>query len=96
MNASNPPAPAPDIPPYKPTELVDQENVLIREARKLVYFVEGFHHNLTPTKRELMFIELLEAVAPKDAELLCAIKEKKLPFKGIIAEHVTEALPGIF
>jgi hypothetical protein len=82
-------------PPYKPNELVDQEHVLINEARKLQYFVEGFH-DLPETKREMMFIELLEKVAPKDAELLCAIKEKKLHCKGITIFHVKEAFPGIF
>jgi hypothetical protein len=42
-----------------------------------------------------MFISLLENVDPKDAKLLCAIKEKKLPFKGITIQHVTEGLPGL-
>lgn len=82
------------VPPYKPNPLVDQEHVLINEARKIQYFVDGFHE-LTPTKREVMFIEFLERVAPKDAELLCAIKEKKLPFKGITIQHIKEALPGL-
>ena len=81
-------------PPYKPNEALDQEGVLIREARMLTYFVEGFHPNLAQTKRELMFIQLLEAVAPKDAELLCTIKDKK-NIKGITLQHVTEALPGL-
>ena len=82
------------VPPYKPNELVDQEHILINEARKILYFVEGFH-DLPTTKREMMFIELLETVAPKDAELLCAIKEKKLPFNGITLFHVKEAFPGL-
>ena len=83
-------------PPYKPSELTDQENVLIRDARKIAYFIEGLHPNLKQVKREAMFIEMLESVAPKDAELLCALKEKKLPFKGITADQVLAALPGIF
>jgi hypothetical protein len=83
------------IPPYNPNKLVDQENVLIHEIRKMVYFIEGFYPNLTDTKRELMFVELLEAVAPADAILLCNIKDKKLPFKGITIEHVKAALPGL-
>jgi hypothetical protein len=83
-------------PPYKVNDLVDQEHVLINDARKIVYFIKGFHDNLNQIKREQMFIELLEAVSPKDAELLCAIKEKRLPFKGITVQHVSEALPGLF
>ena len=82
-------------PPYKPNDLVDQENVLVREARMIQYFVKGFHDDLPQTKREQMFISLLENVDPKDAKLLCAIKEKKLPFKGITIQHVTEGLPGL-
>lgn len=82
-------------PPYKPNDLVDQEHILINEARKLRYFVEGFHNDLPAPKREAMFIELLETVAPKDAELLCAIKEKRLPFKGITIQHIKEGLPGL-
>ncbi len=42
-----------------------------------------------------MFIELLERVDPNDAKLLCAIKEKKMPFPGITIEHVTKGLPGL-
>mgnify|MGYP001463156160 FL=1 len=81
-------------PPYTPNELVDQEGILINEARKILYFVEGFH-DLPTVKREQMFIELLEQVDPKDATLLCAVKEKKLPFKGITVQHVKEAFPGM-
>lgn len=81
-------------PPYKPNELVDQEHVLIRESRKLAYFVEGGHPNLKQLKREAMFIELLENCAPADAKLLCAIKEKTLPWKNINVELVNEAFPG--
>jgi hypothetical protein len=82
-------------PPYKPTELVDQENVLIHSARKLIHFVEGGNPNLKQLKREAMFVEMLESVTPADAKLLCAIKDKKLPWKGITAEIVSEAYPGL-
>lgn len=82
-------------PPYRVNDLVDQENVLVHDCRKLVYFVEGGAPNLKQLKREAMFIELLETVAPKDAELLCAIKDKKFPYKGITADIVREAFPGL-
>lgn len=81
------------IPPYKPNELVDQEHVLIKDCQKLRYFIKGFN-DLPQMKRETMFVEYLERVAPADAELLCAIKDKK-PVKGITLQHVTEALPGL-
>jgi len=82
-------------PPYKPNDLVDQENVLIHDARKLVHFVEGGNPGLKQLKREAMFVEMLETVTPSDAKLLCAIKDKKLPWKGITADIVAEAYPGL-
>lgn len=82
-------------PPYKPNDLVDQEHVLIKDCEKLKYFIKGFYDNLNQTKRETMFVELLERVAPDDAKLLCAIKDKKMPFLGITLQHVKEGLPGL-
>jgi len=82
-------------PPYKPNDLVDQQHVLIRDIEKLRYFVKGFYDNLPQTKREAMFVELLERVDKEDAKLLIAIKDKKLPFNGITLQHVTEGLPGL-
>jgi hypothetical protein len=81
-------------PPYRVNDLVDQENVLIKEVRKLAYFVEGAYPNLKQVKREQMFIELLETVTPADAKMLLAMKEKKLPWKGITVDIVNEAFPG--
>ena len=83
------------IPPYTPNVLVDQENVLIRECRKLEYYIEGPFPGLNQIKRETMFVQMLENVAPKDALLLCALKEKKLPWKGIDKELVKEAFPEL-
>jgi hypothetical protein len=82
------------IPPYKVNDLHDQEHVLLKECEKLTYYIKGFHENLPQMKRETMFVQLLENCAPKDAELLCLIKDKK-PIKGITIQHVTEALPGL-
>lgn len=84
----------PGTPPYKPNDLVDQEHILIKNCDKLRYYIKGFHPDLPQLKRETMFVQLLENVAPKDAELLCQIKDKK-PLKGITFQHVTEGLPGL-
>jgi hypothetical protein len=81
-------------PPYKPNDLVDQEHVFHKEARMVQYFVEGFHPNLAKNKREMMFVEFLEKLAPKDAELLINAKDKK-PVKGITIQHIKEAFPGL-
>lgn len=82
-------------PPYKPCDFPNQENVLYSQAKKLYIFVEGGAPNLSPLRRERLFIDLLEEVDPADAELLCMIKEKKM-FKNITAKLVKEAYPGIF
>jgi hypothetical protein len=84
----------PGAPPYKPNDLFDQENVLIRDCQKLRYFIKGFHDELAQLKRETMFVEFLERCAPADAAMLSEIKDKK-PIKGITLQHVVEALPGL-
>jgi hypothetical protein len=68
---------------------------LINDCRKLIYFVEGGSPNLKAIRRETMFVEMLESVAPADAVLLCALKEKKLPYKGITVDLVREAFPDL-
>ena len=85
----------PGEPPYTPSDYPDQQHILIKECEKLRYFIKGFHDNLSQTKREAMFVEMLERVDPGDAKLLCAIKDKKLPFNGITLNHVKEGLPGL-
>jgi hypothetical protein len=80
-------------PPYKPCELHDQEGRLYSDVRKFQYFVKG--NSLKQIKRETMFIEFIEGLAPKDAELICAIKDKKLPYKGIDAALVNTAFPRL-
>jgi hypothetical protein len=80
-------------PPYKPCELHDQEGRLYTDIRKFQYFVKG--NNLKTIKRETMFIEFIEGLAPKDAELICAVKDKKIPYKGINAALVNSAFPGL-
>jgi hypothetical protein len=81
--------------PYTPSKLVDQENVFIRDSRLLKHFVEGGTPGLTQIKRESLFIEMLENVSPADAEMLVAMKEKKLPWKGLTVDIVREAFPDL-
>ena len=82
-------------PPYRPSDHVESQGMLYSEARKIYLFVKGGHPGLSNLKRESLFITMLESVDPKDAELLIAMKDKKLPYKGITAALVTEAYPGL-
>ena len=83
-------------PPYKSLDIPDNwgYNRLPKELRKFKYFVKGF--NISPIKRESIFIELLESVSPEEAKLVIMIKEKKLTYKGITKKVVMEAMPQIF
>lgn len=82
-------------PPYRPSMLTESQNMLYHEARKLYLFTNiGGRDDLTPFKRESLFIALLETVDPMDAKLLVAIKDKKLPYKTITPKLLHEAFPG--
>ena len=82
-------------PPYKQNQLPDLQSVLYSELRKLYLFVEGGNPNLKQTRREYLFIQLLENLDKEDAELIVAVKDKKIPYKGITAKLVKEAFPGL-
>lgn len=82
-------------PPYEPSIMPDSHGMLFRETRKLPYFVKGFDgDNIHPIRREALFIQMLEAVDPADAKLLCEVIKQK-PFKGLTLALVKEAFPGL-
>lgn len=81
--------------PYNPTKHLDQEGNLYSDIRKLYLFVEGGNMNLKQTRREFLFIQFLEGLSPKEAELIIAMKDKKSPYKGITAKYVDEVFPGL-
>lgn len=82
-------------PPFKPCQF-DEPNLLHAEARTLYLFVDGGNPNLSQTKRESLFIDLLQSVPPEDAELLIAMKDKKSPYKGLTKDVVMAAFPELF
>lgn len=82
-------------PPYKPCEFLDQEGRLYTELRRLYLFIKGGNDNLKQLKREQLFIQLLESVAPEDAKLLLAMKDKKLPYKTLDLKLIKEAIPDL-
>lgn len=82
-------------PPYKPNELPDQEGILYSELRRLYLFIEGGNPNLKPMRREYLFVQLLETVNKDDAKLLIAVKDKKIPYKGITKKFIEEVYPGL-
>lgn len=82
-------------PPFKKNVLVDQEGVLYHEYRKLYLFVEGGNPNLKNTRREQLFIQLLENAAPEDADLLLHVKNKHLPYPGVTKDFINKYWPGL-
>lgn len=84
-------------PPFKMLEKEqDAQNVLKREVRKMIYFINTDQgKSLRPFKREQIFIEMLESLDPDDAKLVLSVKNKKLPYKGITKDVVAKAFPGI-
>ena len=84
-------------PPYTSNSLVDQENVLFAETRRLYLFTDGGNPDLKQMRKEQLFIEILENVDSEDAKLLIGMKDKKLPeeYKGLTKAVVQKAFPGV-
>jgi hypothetical protein len=69
---------------------------LRREYQNLYHFVKGGNDTLSSIRREMMFINILEGLHPKEAELLCLVKDKQLQTKyKITLDNVKEAFPDI-
>mgnify|MGYP001255958046 CR=1 FL=1 len=83
-------------PPYK-TEVDDIQNptYLYGLTRKLYLFVEGGNDNLKQTRREYLFIELLESVHEEEAKLLIQIKDKKIKCRGLTYKLIKETFPNL-
>ena len=83
-------------PPYRENDYPDQQGLLYYEARKMYLFIEGGNTNLSPLKREELFIRLLETVDKDDAKVLVGMKDKNIPIKNITHKLAERAFPDIF
>ena len=84
--------------PYKENEVPvgTDHTSLRREYRQLYHFVKGGNDSLSSLRRETMFIQMLEGLHPKEAELLCLVKDKQLTTKyKIDRDVVSQAYPDI-
>jgi len=69
---------------------------LRKEWRNLYHFVKGGNDRLSKTRRETMFIQMLEGLHPEEAEIICLVKDKNLGTKfKLTKEQVTKAFPDI-
>ena len=82
-------------PPYKENDAPagTEHTTLHTEARRLWHFVEGANDKLTKSKKEMMFIQMLEGLHKDDAKLLVSVKEKELNkvYKGLTDSVVKDA-----
>ena len=83
------------IPPYIPNEAPEgtEHARLSTEHNKLYYYIKGGHDAIQSVKRESMFVQLLEALHPSEAEVLLHTKDKQLHrvYKGLSDVVVKEA-----
>lgn len=83
--------------PYKANDapIGTEHSKLIHEWRKFNHFVKGVT-DTAQTKRETMFIQMLESLHESEAELMCILKDKQLHKRFKITKVVVqEAFPEI-
>ena len=82
-------------PPYQVNDPVSVETRLHALVKKLDLFIEGGRPVATQSKREMLFIEMLESVHPDDAQILLRMKDKKDPWPGMSHLVAHMAFPDI-
>jgi len=69
---------------------------LMHEYKKLYVFFKGGAPNLKQSRRETLFIQMLEGLHEGEAEVLCLMKDKKIGKRWKITQQcVAEAFPQI-
>jgi len=64
---------------------------LRKEWKNLYHFVKGGNDSLSKTRRESMFIQMLEGLHPLESEILCLVKDKNLESKYKLTQSVVES-----
>lgn len=84
------------IPPYKPLNVPQGfgETTLKTSARGWYVFIKEKSPNLKQSKRESIFISLLESLDPVEAEILVSAKDRKLDL-GLTKKAIDEVFPGL-
>ena len=89
----------PDGPvPYKPNDVPEgtDHTSLRREWKNLYHFIKGGNDGLNGLRRESMFVQMLEGLHPREADLVCLVKDKRLTdVYKVTLEMVKEAYPDI-
>ena len=84
-------------PPYKTVGSPDEYNptYLYPNIKKFYLYIEGGHVGLTQLRREQLFVQMLESLHPKEAEVVIQIKDKKLNYRGLTYALVKTTFPEI-
>ena len=84
--------------PYKPNDVPEgtDHTSLRREWKNLYHFIKGGNDGLNGLRRESMFVQMLEGLHPREADLVCLVKDKRLTdVYKVTLEMVKEAYPDI-
>jgi len=87
----------PGEPPFKKFDITSQKlpKQLRFEYTKFANFVQAATPKLNQFKRETIFIDLLEAIHPEDAQLFCNAKDKNIKLKYITKAMIKGAFPNL-
>ena len=82
-------------PPYKVNEAPagTEHTLLFTESKRLWHFVKNADPKLSKTRKEMMYIQMLEGLHADEAKLLLNVKDKNLNtvYKGLTDAVVKEA-----
>jgi len=84
-------------PPFKTVGSPDEYNptYLYPNIKKFYLYIEGGHDGLTALRREQLFVQMLEGLHPKEADVVLQVKDKKLKFRGLTYKLVKDTFPEI-
>ena len=70
-----------------------EHTVLSQEAKRLYLFTKGGDNTISSTKRETLFIQMLEGLSAEEAEFLITVVNKRVnnKYKGFTANLVKDA-----
>ena len=83
--------------PYTPGSETAPGTSLVKQTKKFKYFVKTAQRPKADAKVEMIFIKMLEALHPREAEIVVWMKDKDLngKYKGLTKKLVDEAFPGL-
>lgn len=84
--------------PYKKNDApIGTEHTKLQHEYRILYnFIVGGNADISQTKKETLFIQLIEGLHETESEVLCLVKDKQLGKKYKITHNVVkEAFPSI-